>query len=144
MMDTHYEMLMVKVTDHTATPTEREELMTWLSDKPELRLELEKHQALKAVTDGWMSRLEADLFEDSHRKATSTRLFNTLGVCLIVGGVLTMLGFTFFHTLTDPNAPLAIQIGLTGFGAGATILLFAVIRWRLQSNKTDRYSEVIR
>ena len=140
-MDAHYEMLMVKVTDHTATPAEREELMSWLTDKPEIRLELEKHQALKAVTDGWMSRLDADLFEDRHREAASTKLFNTLVVCLILGGVLTMLGFTIFHTLTDPNAPLAIQIGL---GAGTTILLFAVIRWRLQANKTDRYTEVIR
>lgn len=143
-MEAHYEALMVKVTDTTATPAEREELMTWLADKPDLRLELEQHQALKAVTDGWVARLEADLFEDRHREASSTRWLNAVGVGLVLIGLALMMGFAVVHTLTDPTAPLAIQLGMAGMTAGSAILLVAVIRWRLQARNKDRYSEVIR
>ncbi len=143
-MDAHYEALMVKVTDNAASPAEREERMTWLADKPEHRVELEKHQALKAVTDGWMARLEADLFEDKHQAQTTTRWLNNLGVALVVLSIATMMGFAFFQTMTDPNAPLAIQLGIGGLSMGSLVLLIAVIRWRLQARKSDRYTEVIR
>jgi len=143
-MEAHYEALMVKVTDATASPAEREELMTWLADKPELRLELEQHQALKAVTDGWVARLEADLFEDRHREASSTRWLNAVGVGLVLIGLALMMGFVLVEALTDPMAPMAIKLGLGGMAAGSTILLGAVVRWRLQARKKDRYSEVIR
>jgi ferric-dicitrate binding protein FerR (iron transport regulator) len=143
-MEPHYEALMVKVTDDTATPAEREALMRWLVDQPELRIELEKHQALRAVTDGWVARLEADLFEDRFRAKASTRWIQALGVGLVLAGITIMLGFAVVQTLTDPTAPLAIRLGFTGMMAGGLVLLVAAIRWRLQARKTDRYTEVIR
>ena len=45
-----YEELLVKVADAVASPAEREELASWIADKPELQVELDQHQALRAVT----------------------------------------------------------------------------------------------
>ena len=53
--------LLVKTTDGVASPAEREELMRHAVDHPEIQRELEAHLALKAVTDGWVARLAADL-----------------------------------------------------------------------------------
>ena len=42
MNNERYELLMVKVADETATPAEREALMSWLAEHPEQRKELEE------------------------------------------------------------------------------------------------------
>ena len=143
-MDAQYEALMVKMTDGTATPAEREALMTWLADKPELARELEQHQALKAVTDGWMSRLELDLAEDQHRKQGLSRIEAGLGMTLVVGGLGLLIGFVMFQAILDPAAPLAIKIGFSALLGGGAILLAAAIRWRLKTRNKDAYREVIR
>ena len=143
-MDAHYEALMVKVTDETASPAEREELMSWLLDKPELRQELEQHQALKAVTDGWVARLETDLLADRRAAAPSTQWVQRIGIGLLLVGLAVMYGHVFTEALVSSEAPLLIRLGLSGTLLGIVVLLGSVIRGRLQDRKTDRYKEVIR
>ena len=76
--------LMVTVVDGVASPADREELMAFIADKPDLRRELDAHQALKAVTDGWVDRLELDLVEDRMREdGTNVWLWN-LGIVLFL------------------------------------------------------------
>ena len=67
MKEERFEELMVRVVDGVATAAERDELMNHAVSQPELQKELEAHMALKAVTDGWVDRLEVDLVEDRQR-----------------------------------------------------------------------------
>ena len=143
-MDAHIETLMVKVTDGVATPAEKEELMRMVAEKPELAIELDAHRALKAVTDGWVSRLELDLAEDRHRNQPTTRWMERTGVALLLGGYALLVGWSAVEIFVDPEVPLAVQVGVGAIGGGLAILLAAVIRWRLKVRKTDRYTEVIR
>ena len=144
MNDERFEELMVKVADGAATPAEREELMAFVADKPELRLELEEHQALKSVTDGWMARLEADLAVDRHRKSPVERIERGLGLCLLLAGFCVLMVAGPVLALLDPEVPAAIKIGLGATLAGAVLLLLHLLRTRLRDRPEDPYRKVIR
>jgi len=138
------EELMVKVVDRVATPAEEEELMSALSGEPELQRELDAHRALKAVTDGWVDRLEADLAEDRHRRQPLTRIERRVGVSLAVVGTAVLGGGGLVTALLDESAPLWVRLGLGTLTAAVLVLLFAVVRWRLSVRESDPYTEVIR
>ena len=144
MNDERYEELMVKVADGAATPAEREELMAWVADKPELRVELEEHQALKAVTDGWMARLEADLMADRDRKSPVRRSERGIGVTLLLVGLAVLMVTGPILALADPDVPLAMKLGLGATLGGAHLLLIHVVRTRLRDRQHDPYKDVIR
>jgi hypothetical protein len=144
MNDERFEELMVKVTDGAATLAEREELMTFVLDKPELRLELEEHQALKSVTDGWMARLEADLAADRDRKSPVRQAERGVGVGLLLVGFCVLMVAGPILALVDPDVPLALKIGLGAALAGSLLLLIHVVRTRLLDHERDPYKEVIR
>ncbi|MDP6934114.1 MAG: hypothetical protein QGG40_14410 [Myxococcota bacterium] len=138
------EILMVKVTDETCTPPEREELMTHLSQHPELRLELERHQALRAVTEGWVARLELDLVEDRRRASSGVLSWANTGVGLFVTGIVLIEGWGLYKVIVDDTESAAVRAGIGVLAVGMTILLGWVILWRLRTVKKDRYEEVIR
>ena len=102
LTEVEMEALMVAVVDGVASPTQRERLSTYLRDHPELARELEDHMALKALTDGWVSRLEVDLIETRHQEQPLTR--REAG---IAGVLLTTLnisqGQTIFSTTRAPS-----------------------------------------
>lgn len=143
-MDEKTEILMVKVTDNTATAAEREALMDWLQDKPELARNLAQHQALKALTDGWVERLEVDLQADRHAQAPSTRWIHRAGFTFLLLGILSIYGQILWDSLMTPAVPTLVRLGLIGTLLGALILLASLIFSQLRNRKTDRYKEVIR
>ncbi|TNE84029.1 MAG: hypothetical protein EP330_31180 [Deltaproteobacteria bacterium] len=136
--------LMVTVVDGVASPADREELMAYIADKPELRRELEAHQALKAVTDGWVERLELDLVEDRMREQGTNTWINGLGVALFLGSVSLLTGWGLVEGMLDDSAPLVVRLALGGLGASFLLLLVGAFRWWNATRKVDRYSEVIR
>ena len=144
MNESRLEELMVKVTDGVATGAEREELMAFIADKPELRRELESHQALKAVTDGWVERLELDLAEDRLREHGTNRWLNGLGVVLFVASIAILTGWGLVEGMLDADAPMAVRIALGAMGASFILLLVGGLRWRMAVAKSDKYTEVIR
>lgn len=144
MNEERYETLMVKVVDGVATPAEREELMAWVIDKPELRRELEAHQAVKAVTDGWVGRLMVDLAQDRVERSTSHRLGVGVGLGILLTSVLLLLGWGLGSLFLDPEVPLVVQLGVGGLTFGFLLLLGVVVRWRLITRKSDQYEDVIR
>ena len=144
MNDERFEGLMVKVADGAATPAEREELMAWVADKPELRVELEEHQALKAVTDGWMARLEADRMADRDRKSPVRNTERNVGVALLVAGLAVLMVAGPVLAMLDPEVPLAMKIGLGAALGGALVLLIHVVRTRPRDRAEDPYTKVIR
>ncbi len=144
MNQERYEILMVKVVDDVATPAEREELMAWVVDKPELRRELESHQVVKAVTDGWVERLMVDIAEDRVRESGGTKLGVGLGLGVLLTSVLLLAGWGIGALFLDPEVPLAVQLGVAGCTIGVCVLLGVVVRWRLATHKTDKYKDVIR
>ena len=139
-----YETLMVKVVDDAATPAEREELMAWVADKPELRRELEAQQVVKAVTDGWMERLMLDLAEDRVRQSAGQKLWVGVGLGALLVSVLMLAGWGLGAILVDPEVPLLVQLGVAGSVLGFLVLLGVVIRGRLHTTKSDKYKDVIR
>jgi ferric-dicitrate binding protein FerR (iron transport regulator) len=144
MNQERYETLMVKVVDGVASPAEREELMSWVVDKPELRRELDSQQAVKAVTDGWVERLMVDIAEDQVRDSGSHKLGVGLGLGALATGLLVLLGWGLGQLFIDPEVPLVVQLGVAGSTFGFIVLLGVVIRGRLITRKTDKYEDVIR
>lgn len=144
MNEARLEELMVKTTDGVASPAEREELMQYIVDKPELRRELEAHQAIKAVTDGWVDRLELDLVEDQMREQGHNRWINGLGLTLFVLSTAVLTGWGFGAGIMDDSAPLVVRISLGAMAASLVLLLAGGLRWRMAVAKSDKYTEVIR
>jgi ferric-dicitrate binding protein FerR (iron transport regulator) len=139
-----FEELMVKVVDEVASPAEREELMAYLVDKPELMAEFDAQRSLKALTDGWVSRLEHDLAHDRHERSPLVRVERVLGLTLFLVGVAILSGWGITEAMLDPEIPVWARLGLGGLISGTLVLLFSVIRWRLSTWKSDPYKEVIR
>jgi hypothetical protein len=144
MKQERYEILMVKVVDGVATAAEREELMAWVVDKPELRKELESQQAIKAVTDGWVERLVLDLAEDRVPQQAGHRLGVGFGLGVLLASVSLLFGWGMVSLFLDPAVPLPVLLGVSGGAIGFLVLLGVVIRWRLLTHKHDRYKDVIR
>lgn len=142
MNPSRYETLVVKVVDQTASPAEREELMAWLVDHPEQRADFEAQQALKALTDGWVTRLEHDLRLDAHEQSPGHRGGIALGWALLLACVA-ILGFgAAWEIWLDPEAPAWLGVGLALGTGGSMVLLVAAIRGRLATQ--DPYDEVVR
>ncbi len=138
-----YEALMVKVVDETATPAEREELATWLADKPELRRELEEHRALRAVTDGWVARLEAELARERAAEGGGAAGFaERTGVALLVLGVLVLGGWGVLSAWRDPEVPVPVDVGLTALVLGLLLVLGTLAARRLRA--PDPYEKLRR
>ena len=142
------ETLMVKIVDNTASPQERDRLMSYLQDHPERGKELDQHLALKAVTDGWVERFEADLIADGFRRHPFTRFELVFGLVFSILGILLMsvggLAHGVIEMLNDPAVPVWFKAGSIMSLIGFTILCFSVIRWRITSFKRDPYKEIIR
>ena len=144
MSPDRFEELMVKVVDGTASPAEKEELMAWIADKPELRQQLDTHRALKAVTDGWVARLEHDLVQDEWEARRGVRFERAFGLSLLLFGLLLLGGFGLVELVVDPEVPGVIKIGMVAGAVGTLALLVSVIRWRWATSQSDPYNEVIR
>ena len=144
MTQPNIEELMVKVTDETASPAEREALMTHLVDHPELRRELEAHQALVAVTQGWVQRLNADLAED--RSAAQPISFWTQRLALVsmMTGLLGLIGFSIHQAFSAPDMPTWLTVAMGLFWVGSTLFFISALLWKLNTRKHDPYREVIR
>jgi len=144
MNEERYEILMVKVVDGVASAAEREELMAWVVDKPDLRSELESHQAVKAVTDGWVDRLMVDIAEDQVNDSGAHKLGVGVGLGALLMGVLVLVGWGMGQLFLDPEVPLVVQLGVAGSTLGFLVLLGVVIRSRMITRKSDKYEDVIR
>ncbi|MBT3218895.1 MAG: hypothetical protein HN348_07365 [Proteobacteria bacterium] len=144
MNQERFEELMVRVVDGVATPSEREELMNHVVSHSELQQELEAHMALKAVTDGWVERLEVDLVEDRQRAHPLSILERGIGWSLFLVGLALLMGFGMTELLLDAEVPIWVKIGTGALAAGCGVLFASVLRWRWSTSKSDKYKEVIR
>ena len=144
MKEERLEILMVRVVDDVASPAERQELMSALSEAPEIRREYESHLALKATTDHLIERLEVDLATDEHQAKGSVNAEIALGWLLFFSGLALVLGFVVFHFLSTPGIPLPIRLGIAAMSAGGLMLMASAIRARIVVASKDRYSEITR
>jgi hypothetical protein len=135
---------MVKTVDGVASPFEKEELMSHIASKPELYREYETQASLKAVTDGWVQRLEIDAAESSHEEQMITKLERGIGASLFIIGIGLLGGSLVYEVVLDPEAPLMIKAGISLLATGTTILMGAAIRWKFQTYKADHYTEIVR
>jgi ferric-dicitrate binding protein FerR (iron transport regulator) len=138
------EELMVRAVDGLATPAEREELMAYVTAHPEHGTELDAHRAIKAVTDGWVARLDVDLAVDANRTSTVSRIEGGLGMGLLLAGLAIFGGFGLTALVLDPEVPAWVKLGTALCCSGGLVLLLAAVRRRLTTMPSDRYNEVIR
>jgi len=143
MTEIEMEALMVAVVDGVASPSQKETLYRYLQSHPELARELEEHMALKALTDGWVSRLDVDLIEQTHQEQPLTHAESTLSGLLVVAGMAVLTGFAAAELLAS-DAPVWIRLGYGLMGAGGLVALFSVLRWKWKTWRRDPYTEVIR
>ena len=144
MNQERYETLMVTVVDGTASPADREELMRHLVDHPDKRRELESHQALRALTDGWVARLEYDLALDAHTQSPLTTTESWLGLALLLAATGALLGGAGWEIWLDPETPGWLKLALSLGTGGSLVLLASAVRWRWQTAKSDPYKEIVR
>jgi len=143
MTDIELEALMVAVVDGVASPSQREALYRDLKDHPDLARELEEHMAIKALTDGWVRRLEVDLIEDAHREQPVTRTETAIGGALFLAGLAVLAGFGAAEVVAS-DAPIWLRTGYGLMAAGGLVAAVSVLRWKWKTWKRDPYSEVIR
>lgn len=143
MPDEHaLEMLMMLAVDGELDETTGARLERLLERYPERRAELEDHITIKQETDVLRQRILADAQIEPPRESHGAR--NTIGLAtsLVVAGAATLIGFGLYELFTDPEAPLAVQIGV-GLGAfGLLTLLVHVVRLRWRRVGRDPYSEI--
>jgi len=144
MTPERYERLMVRVTDGVASPDEREELMDHLAQHPDLQLEFEAHRALKAVTDGWMARLEADLLEDRNRTSRSGQVERGVGTTLLLTGMAILVAYVPIEVILREDVPMVVKAGLITLGGGSLLLLWHVGRLHFTQRNADPYKEIVR
>ena len=143
MTDIELEALMVAVVDGVASPSQREALHNHLKDHPELARELEEHMAIKALTDGWVRRLDVDLIEDKHREQPLTQAEGAIAGTLFLAGLAVLTGFGVVELFAS-DAPLWLQVGYGLMAAGGLVAAVSVIRWKWKTWKSDPYNEVVR
>ena len=143
MTDIELEALMVAVVDGVASPSQRETLHTHLKDHPDLARELEEHMAIKALTDGWIRRLDVDLIEDAHREQPLTRAEGAVAGGLFLAGAAVLTGFGVVELFAS-DAPLWLRAGYGLMAAGGLVAAVGVVRWKWKTWKRDPYTEVVR
>ena len=144
MTEEKIEALMVKVADELASDAERQELMAFLADRPELMKELEAHQALRAVSSGWVDRLNQDLIAASGSASMSQGYGYSLGAILFFGGIVVLMLGGVAEFWADPEVPLWAQVGVSALGLGSLILFVRAVYIRSIHYKHDPYTEVQR
>lgn len=144
MNEERLEALMVAVVDEVATPAERDELMRYLADHPDLARELELHRATKAITDRWVAGMQHDIRLDRHEASPLTRAEDGLGWGLYLGGTVVLLAFGAVEWFSEPDIPFWAKAGMAMLGSGLLLMLFSAVRWRLATLPSDRYTEVQR
>lgn len=147
-MDERWRRLLAGYLDDELSEAERREFETELLHNMELQKELAQFKQLKRVTD---SVQYADLPEEVWESYWSSLYRKTergLGWILFSVGAILLICYGSYRMLTDmylsPNVSLWVKIGITGFLAGAIILVVSVVRERLFAYKHDRYREVTR
>ncbi len=142
MTDERYEELVVRAVDGLASATEKDELMTYLVDHPRRRQDYESQLALKALTDGWVARLEQDVLRDHLQEAPAQKIGKWSGQLLVIVSLLLLTGGGVYEMSMDAEVPLWLKLGV-GLGVvGSAVLLAATARARHAVE--DPYSKVIR
>ena len=136
--------LMVKAADGLASSAERQELLTYLATRPELRQELEVHAGLSAITHDWMASVALDRVEDAHTGAPLARAELAVGTVLFVASVAILGGFGLAELLLDPGAPPWVKVGMALLAGSVAVFLVAAVRWRLATAPHDPYNKVVR
>ena len=142
MTDERYEELVVRSVDGLTNAMEQEELMTHLLEHPEHRREYEQQLGLKALTDGWVARLEQDVLRDQNQAEPAIRTTRWVGQALVLFSLLVLTGGGTVEVWADAEAPLWLKVGFTVGALGSAILLAVLARER--HSVEDPYAKVIR
>jgi ferric-dicitrate binding protein FerR (iron transport regulator) len=144
MNATELETLLVKAVDGLLTPEEQARLDTYLAAHPEARAALEEDMEIKAITDGWVQRIQADADLEPPRPSGPARAWLGAGMALAVGAGAVLVGFALWMLLTDPEVPAVVRGAVAAGGLGGAALLGYVLKVRLRALGKDPYREVDR
>ncbi len=116
------------VRDGVATEAEKEELVLYSDDDPEVLALVKQVDEQREVGGKWLARAEADRRMVAAENSPLSQIEQRVGVGLMVGGGLT--GFLFF--------PPALLVMLVGAG----VLTLSVLRVKLKTAGEDPYDDV--
>ncbi|MCA9712310.1 MAG: hypothetical protein KDK70_41120 [Myxococcales bacterium] len=124
------EALLAAQTRGSASAAEAEELALYVQQRPELRERVEQARRHGELGQGWLERVERDHQVQLAEQAPRARLERGLGLGLAGVGMVLWL--------------LSPVIGAPVVGMGTLVLLYSIVRVRLQTHATDPYKDVIR
>ena len=127
----YFEGLAMKVVDQVATDDERRELDAYLADHPELREELTDFLEIKETTDAMTQRILATAELNPPPLSGADRRLTTLAFGLLLTSALTLLGFSGWLFLADPEVPAWIKFATLVAAIAVTILFGRHLRSRL-------------
>lgn len=139
-MSERYEILLMKAVDGEITHAEHAELEALLDADPERRAEYHDMTAIKSLTDNVVQRILADADLEPIRPSAPTRHILTLSWLLILSGLALILGWTAYETLTEPDVPLAVSVGLGASLLGSVVIVGYLLTLRVRGR--DPYEEI--
>lgn len=128
--DHRIEELLAAQTRGTASEAETEELALYVQQRPALRERVEQAVRDGDLGQGWLQRVEQDHQVQLAEQAPRVRLERGLGLGMAGVGMLLWL----FSPVT--GAPMVAM--------GTLVLLYSIVRVRLETHATDPYKDVIR
>lgn len=120
------QQLLARVRAGAATDAEREELALYAEDEPALATQLARRD--NAQDDNWLQRVEADKMIRRRESGPMVRAERTVGLAMLLGGLA-----------VGVVAPIAGSVCVIG---GTSLLLWSLIRTRVQSLRDDPYKDI--
>ncbi|MCF8304816.1 MAG: hypothetical protein K9I71_00170 [Ignavibacteriales bacterium] len=127
---------------------EAEEFQDYLNQHPEAKIAINEHIKLKELM--MYSKLKEPKVEfwDIYKEKLFNRIErNTAWFLIILGSIV--VGIFFFFNLVDAwfsehDLPDLVKYGIASLMLGFILLIFSLIRERIQTFKNDKYKEVER
>jgi len=138
---------MTKALDHELSGAEQEEFDRLLAASPERQREWSEYQKLKEMTMQMKFRDPPEEVWDRYWVGVYNRLERRLAWILVSIGAMIVLFYGGYQAvesiLADHRQPWVVRIALLALLAGGVILFVSVLREKLFTRKTDKYSKEI-
>lgn len=138
------QLMLMAYVDDELPPEQRQAFESELAANPALAAEVVHHQNLMAMAQS-MAHLEPS---DHESRRFWARFYNRtewrLGWCLLLVGVVVLLGELLYLLWVSEWFPITAKIALLLIVVGGGILLWNTIRLRMRTSQFDRYRGVMR
>lgn len=148
MNNDRYIILAEKHLDGDISEAEKDELLQFLEENPELKLEIKEQKKIKEVLKKMTLKNPTKEFWDEYWLNIYNKFERKLAWLLISVGAIVLFGFSAYEAITellkDTSAPPLVKFGLLTLVIGFIVLTVSLSREKLFSSKRDKYKEIQR